>query len=179
MSKEHFVVLSVLAPDRPGLVADVTTYVTEHGGNVEESRMLILGGEFGVLMLVSGSDSTVAAVIADAKQLEARTGSNVIARRTKSPEDHRKGDLKPVMIEAESFDRVGIVRDLAVAIQKIGLNIVSLETTAVEAPFTGATLFKVEARVDVPRGKTLAQIRDAMNEVAAKEHLDVDVRSLS
>jgi glycine cleavage system transcriptional repressor len=179
MTTEHFVVLSALAPDRPGLVADLTSYVTERGGNVEESRMLILGAEFGILVLVSGSSESVDAILRDVKTLEASTGAGVMARRTKSPEEHRRGERKPVLITAESFDRVGIVRAIASAIQKIGLNIVDLETTAVEAPFTGATLFKIEVRIDAPRGTTIAQIRDAMEAVAAQEKLDVEVKSLA
>jgi len=176
---EHFVVLSALGPDRPGLVADVTSYVTERGGNVEESRMLILGAEFGVLVLVSGAQAAVDAIARDIKQLETKTSANVIARRTKSPEDHRRGDRKPVLVVAESFDRTGIVSALAKALQDLELNIVDLETTAVEAPFTGATLFKIEVRVDVPRGKSISQIRQAMNDVATKEGLDIEVRSLT
>jgi glycine cleavage system transcriptional repressor len=176
---EHFVVLSALGPDRPGLVADLTSYVTERKGNVEESRMLILGAEFGVLVLVSGAQAAIDAITRDVKQLEAATGANVIVRRTKSPEEHRRGERKPVLIVAESFDRVGIVNAVARAVQDLGLNIVSLETSAVEAPFTGATLFKIEARVDVPRGKSLADIRNAMNEVATREGLDIEITSAS
>ncbi len=175
---EHFLVLSALGPDRPGLVAELTTYVTERGGNVEESRMLILGAEFGILVLVSGTDATIDAVQRDLRDLETQTGAGILARRTRSPEEHRRGERKPCVITAESFDRVGIVRAIALAIQKMGLNIVDLETTAVDAPFTGATLFKIEARVDVPKGTTLSQVRAAMQDVAAQEHLDIEVRSL-
>jgi glycine cleavage system transcriptional repressor len=176
---EHFVVLSALAPDRPGLVADLTAYVNDRGGNVEESRMLILGAEFGALVLVSGAEEAVDKVVADVDALRKQTGGDVIVRRTVSPEEHRRGARKPVLITAESFDRVGIVRAIASAIQALGLNIVDLETTAVDAPFTGATLFKIDARVDVPKGTAIAKIRSAMEEVGAREHLDVEVHSLT
>jgi len=176
---EQFVVLSVLGPDRPGLVADLTTYVNDREGSVEESRMLILGAEFGVLVLVSGSQGAVDKIVHEVDQLKTKTGADVIVRRTKSPEEHRRGERKPVLIVAESFDRVGIVRAIASKIHDLGLNIVDLETASVDAPFTGAQLFKIEARVDVPRGITVAKIRDAMEEVGAAEHLDVEVRSLT
>jgi glycine cleavage system transcriptional repressor len=176
---EHFCVLSALAPDRPGLVAELTSYVNDHGGSVEESRMLILGAEFGVLVLVSGPSEAVEKIVSDVATLRKQIGGDVIVRRTKSPEDHRRGERKPVLVTAESFDRGGIVRAISAAIHQLGLNIVDLETAAVDAPFTGATLFKIEARVDVPKGTPLAKIRDAMEEVAAREHLDVEVRSLT
>lgn len=177
MSTEHFVVLSALAPDRPGLVADLTAYVNDRNGNVEESRMLILGGEFGAMVLVSGTEEVVNRITVDAEHLKKRIAGDLIVRRTKSPEEHRRGERKPIVITAESFDRIGIVKSIASAIAELGLNIVDLETTAVDAAFTGATLFKIEARVDVPRGTPLSKIRAAMEDVAAREHLDVDVRS--
>jgi glycine cleavage system transcriptional repressor len=178
-TQEQFVVLSALAPDRPGLVAEVTAYVNDRLGNVEESRMLILGAEFGVMLLISGTEDAVAKITSEAEQLKKRIGGDLIIRRTKSPEEHRRGERKPIAITAESFDRVGIVKAIASAISDLGLNIVDLETTAVDAAFTGATLFKIEARVDVPRGTPMSKIRAAMEDVAAREHLDVDVRSLS
>ena len=60
MSTERHLVLSALGPDRPGIVAEVTSYVTERGGNIEDSRMAVLGGEFGVMMLVSGTADEIA-----------------------------------------------------------------------------------------------------------------------
>ena len=176
---ERFVVLSVLGPDRPGLVAELTAYVHERGGSVEESRMLILGAEFGVLVLVSGGEAAIARIVEDLDALRAQTGADALVRRTKSPEEHRRGERKPVLVTAESFDRVGIVRAIAGKLHELGLNIVDLQTSSVDAPFTGAQLFKIEARVDVPRGTSIAQVREAMERVGESEHLDVEVRSLS
>ena len=64
------------------------------------------------------------------------------------------------------------------ALGRLGLNIVSLQTTSYSAPFTGSNLFHLEARIDVPRGMTITQVRAAMDEVARQEHLDIEVRSL-
>lgn len=175
---EQFVVLSVLGPDRPGLVADLTAYVNDREGSVEESRMLILGAEFGVLVLVSGTEPSVARIVDEVAQLKAKTGADVIVRRTKSPEEHRRAPAIPCVVTAEALDQEGIVRAVARALVKVGVNIVSLETTAYEAPVTGSPLFRMEARVDIPPGCTVGKVRKAMDEVAEAENLDIDVRSL-
>ena len=39
-------VLTAIGDDRPGLVAEVTRYVLERGGNLEDSRMVNLHGQF-------------------------------------------------------------------------------------------------------------------------------------
>jgi glycine cleavage system transcriptional repressor len=175
---ETFLVLSALGPDRPGLVAEVTEYLTERGANVEDSRMAVLGGEFGILVLVSGAPERIAAVERDHATLTAGTGLAVMLRRTKSPEEHRRAAVIPCLVTAEAIDQEGIVRAVARALHRVGVNIVSLETTAYEAPVTGSPLFRLEARVDVPQATGIAKVRRAMDEVAEAENLDIDVRSL-
>lgn len=177
MDADRYLVLCALAADRPGLVAEVTRYVKERGGNVEDSRMSILGGEFGMLMLVSGGEAQVARILDEAGALEAG-GLQVIARRTKSPAEHRRAEVLPCLIVAEALDHQGIVHGVTAALHTLGTNIVSLATTAYHAPVTGSPLFRLEARVDVPRGVAIAQVRRAMEQVARDENIDVEVRSL-
>jgi glycine cleavage system transcriptional repressor len=178
MTTERYLVLSALGPDRPGLVAEVTHYVTERGGNIEDSRMAVLGGEFGVMMLVSGSTDEVARVARDHAELHAATGLDIATRDTKSPEEHRRSQSFPCVVTCDAIDNPGIVRAVARALRDLGLNIVSLETTTYEAPVTGSPLFRLEASCDVPRGVTLAKIRALMGEVAARENIDIEVTAL-
>jgi glycine cleavage system transcriptional repressor len=175
---EIFLVLSALGPDRPGLVAEVTEYLTLRGANVEDSRMAVLGGEFGILVLVSGAPDRITAVEKDHEALSGKTGLAVMFRRTKSPAEHRRAAVIPCLVTAEAIDQEGIVRAVSRALHQLGVNIVSLETTAFEAPVTGSPLFRLEARVDVPQTTGIAKVRKAMEEVATAESLDVDVRSL-
>jgi glycine cleavage system transcriptional repressor len=178
MTTERYLVLSAIGPDRPGLVAEVTHYVTERGGNIEDSRMAVLGGEFGVMMLVSGSPDEIARVARDHAELHTATGLDVATRDTKSPEDHRRAQSFPCVVTCDAIDNPGIVRAVARALRDLGLNIVSLETTTYEAPVTGSPLFRLEATCDVPKGVTLARIRIAMHEVADRENIDIEVAAL-
>jgi glycine cleavage system transcriptional repressor len=179
MSTERHLVLVALGPDRPGLVAEVTHYVTERGGNIEDSRMATLGAEFGVMMLVSGTGDEIARIKKETGDLEKATGLGLVTRDTKSAEEHRKVLAIPCVIVCDAIDNQGIVRAVSAAIHKMGLNIVSLETTAYEAPVTGSPLFRMEAQCDVPRGVTIAKVRAAMQEVADREGIDVEVRALN
>ena len=175
---EQFLVLSALGADRPGLVAEVTDYLSHHSGNVEDSRMAVLGAEFGILLLVSGTPEEIAAIERDLDSLREKTGLQILSRRTKAPEDHRRAATVPCIVTAEALDHEGIVRAVSRGLSRVGVNIVSLETTAYEAPVTGSPLFRLEARVDCPTGVTIAKVRKAMDEVAESENLDIDVRSL-
>jgi glycine cleavage system transcriptional repressor len=178
MATENYLVLSALGPDRPGLVAEVTSFITERGGNIEDSRMAVLGAEFGILVLVSGTADEVAKIAQDARGLEAKIGLGVVTRPTKAPSEHRRATTIPCVVTAEALDHEGFVRSVSTALHRVGVNIVSLETTAYNAPVTGSPLFRLEAQIDVPREVTLAKLREAMADVAERQNIDIDVKSL-
>jgi glycine cleavage system transcriptional repressor len=175
---ELFLVLSGLGPDRPGLVAEITAYLTERGANVEDSRMAVLGGEFGVLVLVSGAPDEVAAIERDRAALSEKTGLELLLRRTRNPEDHRRAASVPCLVTVEALDHEGIVRAVSRALHGAGVNIISLETSSYQAPDTGSPLFRLEARVDLPPEISVSTLRKAMDVVAEEENLDIEVRSL-
>jgi glycine cleavage system transcriptional repressor len=177
MPNDQYLVLSALGPDRPGLVAGVTHFLTERGANIEDSRMAVLGGEFGVQVLVSGAAAAVERIVAEIGEIE-ELGVGVLVHRTKSPEEHRRAAVLPYVVTAEALDHEGIVRAVALAISNMGINIVSLQTTAYNAPVTGSPLFRLEAVIDVPQGVSGGDLRRAMDRVARAENLDIDVRSL-
>ena len=47
-------VISALGTDRPGIVDELSNIIYNHDLNIEDSRMTVLGGEFAILLLVSG-----------------------------------------------------------------------------------------------------------------------------
>src|SRR5512141_195486 len=103
MSTGTYMALCGLGADRLGLVAEITDYVTERGGNVEDSRMAVLGAEFGVLLLVSGSEAQMGAVERDLEALQTKTGLRLVCRRTKSPEEHRAQAGVPYLVTAQAL----------------------------------------------------------------------------
>ena len=44
----HHAILTALGTDRPGLVDEVSQFIFQHGGNIEDSRMLNLRGQFAI-----------------------------------------------------------------------------------------------------------------------------------
>ena len=46
-------IISAVGSDRPGIVSELTGIITNHGGNIEESRMTKLGSDFTIIMLVT------------------------------------------------------------------------------------------------------------------------------
>ena len=108
----------------------------------------------------------------DLPALEQKTGLAFLLRRTKI--SAKDGGL-PCRIVATALDHKGIVHSLADSLRGLGVNVVSLETSAYPAAMTGAPLFRLEALVDVPRSVGLGTLRDTMTAVARKLDLDVEI----
>ena len=176
---DRYLVLSALGPDRPGLVSQVTRHLTENGGNIEDSRMAVLGGEFGILVLVRATTAQVRRIEAELSRLEHETGLKIFTRPTKSPAAHRRATSTPCVITADAIDHEGIVNAVASALHLLEVNIVSLETSSYNAPVTGSPLFRLEAKVDVPRDVTVPILRKKLEEVADRLAIDIEVRAVT
>src|SRR5688572_18728250 len=50
------VILTAIGTDRPGLVDEVSRYIFDRGGNIEDSRMVNFRGQFAMMVLVGGGD---------------------------------------------------------------------------------------------------------------------------
>ena len=58
---QPLIVISALGSDRPGIVHALSRQVLAYEGNILDSRMTVLGGEFAVLMLVAAEEAARAA----------------------------------------------------------------------------------------------------------------------
>jgi len=52
-------VISALGNDKPGLVNQLSKTILDQGGNISESRMMVLGGEFSIMLLVTGNQDCI------------------------------------------------------------------------------------------------------------------------
>src|SRR3954462_3324351 len=53
----HQIWLTAIGRDKPGIVARIARVLLEHGLNIEDSQMRILGGRFAMMLLLRGDTS--------------------------------------------------------------------------------------------------------------------------
>lgn len=169
MAEREYLVLSAIGPDRPGLVASLTAAVAGSGGNVEDSRMAVLGGSFGIMMLLSGEAPAIAAIRAAAGEWERSTRLKIHLESTSAPV---AGEAQRYQLEVEAADREGIVHALAEALYELGGNIVNLSSAIYPAPVSGAPLFRLELQVDLPHSVDYQRLESRLEALASAENLD-------
>lgn len=137
-----YAVISAIGADRVGIVDDLSGLISAGGGNIEESKMSVLGGEFAVMMLVSMEAGALDALVAKIAELEARLSLKMGVKRTsESAHDHGESEQgRPYVLETVSLDGQGIVHSVSAVLRSFGINIEELETRTEQAPLTGAPL---------------------------------------
>ena len=167
----YYVAVSAMGRDRIGLADDIASWIEASGGNVEESKMAVLGGEFAVIMLVSGPAAAAERLVESAAEQGESLGLRLEAEETTAPRASGKG--LPYSIETVSLDSPGIVHAVTREIRALGISIEDLETSSSAAPWTGAPVFRMKARVILPDGLGVAAFREHMDELAHRRNLDL------
>lgn len=173
-----YVMLSALGSDQPGLVAQITKYVAERGGNVEDSRMVALGGVFGVMLLASGTEAETRRVLDDVAALERESGMRVLAHPASNPAAKGVHTETGVLLSvtASAFDREGILMEISDTMRSTGGNIVELDTTTYDEPITKRPYFQLRMAVEVSSAAEVEPIRAKLTSLAIRERIALEVK---
>jgi glycine cleavage system transcriptional repressor len=155
--------ITVIGPDRPGIVADVAEVLAGLGANLTDSTMTRLRGTFAMTLVCTGP--TAAQVEAALGALT--DGGRLLATvRVVGPETAATPPGDPYVLTVHGADRLGIVAAVTRVVADAGGNVTDL-TTRLTGP-----LYVVVAEVDLPPGAADA-LSDRLAGVAAS--LDVGV----
>ena len=162
-------VLTIIGPDRPGLVEAVADAVAAHGANWEESRMAHLAGQFAGILRVSAPAGRLDALRGALGGLE---GLRVVVADSGEAVSISARSLRLSII---GNDHPGIVRDLSHTLAGMGANVDALESSCEAAPMSGEALFRAEAELRLPEGVTLDALRGELERLAHDLMVDVNL----
>ena len=166
----QLIVLSAIGTDRTGVVQDITKVILGCGGNIEESRMTMLGAEFAVLMLVSGNWHTLDRLERGLEKLKGDDTLTFAIRKT--GERPTSDDKMPYAVDVVSLDQQGIVFGLANFFASRDIEIADVATRRYSAAHTGSPMFAVQMAVNVPSSVNIAQLREEFLEMSDRLNLD-------
>jgi glycine cleavage system regulatory protein len=155
----HYLALTIIADDRPGIVEKVADMVASNGGNWLESNMSRLAGKFAGILLVDIAEDKQAALLAALNTLEAQ-GIRVSGEASKATESAAGEHLGLTVV---GNDRPGIVGELSSLLAKLHVNVEELCTNCEDAPMSSEILFRATAKVSLPQsGLNREQLQDAL-----------------
>lgn len=168
--ERRYVVFTAVGPDRPGLVNEISSLIRAAGANLEDSRMAVLGGEFAIILLVSGSADAIERTKQIGAQVENELKLHCILKETTRVS--APNDYLPYRIRVSGADRPGIVQAIAAILASRGINVASLESRLTYAPESGTPMFVLEAELRVPSKIVLSELRSQLAATCEEENLD-------
>ena len=170
------IVMTVIGPDRAGIVEDVSGVVSEHGGNWLDSRMVHWAGEFAGVLRVE-IDRSLESELRAALALLSDKGLQVLVRGDEQPGDSGQGEREEVSFRLVGQDRPGIIANVSRIISQFGANVEELHSSCESAPMTGETLFQAQAKLSVPKGRSVENLREALEAIASDLMVDLSLDS--
>ena len=164
-------VLTILGPDRPGLVESIARLVAEHQGNWLESRMAHLAGQVAGILRVE-VDAAQAESLTQSLAGLAKSGLETVIHP--DPAAAAIPSNRPlVKLDLLGQDRPGIVRQISGVLAALGVNVEELNTECRAAAETGHPLFHAVADLRLPPDVSEEDLRIALENVAADLMVDV------
>jgi len=152
-------VLSALGTDSPGLVDKISRHILDLQLNIEDSRMSILGGEFAIMLLISGEEDKLTQLKNSIPELETKFSDLVF--NSKYTKGKRQEPGLSYKVSVVALDHQGIVHNLTRFFSEKNINIEDLNTNSYAAPHTGSKMFAVDMKLNIPQNTSIIQLRDA------------------
>jgi len=167
---EH-IIISAFGPDKPGIVSNLTGIITNSGANIKESRMIKLGTDFTIMILISISEN-------NSKLLEVALDKidYLIIHTKKTILQKLSSKASEYILNLSGADNEGLVHNITESISKKGINIEEMNTEIENAPMSGTILFNINARLSYPN-LDLNHFQNEMNILADKLNVEIVVTS--
>lgn len=168
-------VLTVIGPDRPGLVNLLSDAIAAGGGNWLDARMASLADQFAGIVLAAVDDSRADALVEVLQDLQAQGLRVTIERSRVQPAPGRTG--RSMQLELVGHDRPGIVRDVSRVLADQCVTITEFESETASGSFSGESLFKARALIELPADLELDTLQRGLEALANELMVDLKLAS--
>jgi glycine cleavage system regulatory protein len=163
-------VVTVIGPDRPGLVSLLSDRAKALGASWAESRMVSLAGQFaGIVRFEVPAENSEPLAVA-LTELES-LGLRVVIASGKDAPAHP--DCRLLKLDLVGHDRPGIIRDISRVLADCGISIDELHTEIVSGAMSGGNLFQAKALLQVPAGLATGELRRVLEALANELMVDI------
>tara|TARA_R110002072_G_scaffold4280_1_gene30196 strand:+ start:5195 stop:5737 length:543 start_codon:yes stop_codon:yes gene_type:complete len=174
-TQANYLVISTIGTDQPGIVNKLAKLCSINSCNIIDSRMAVLGGEFAVIMMVSGSWDSIAklesALPSISEELHLTTTVKHTNQRNNVPS-------MAYSVSVVALDNPGIVHELAQFFSSQNINIDDLQTGTYSAPHTGTQMFNLNMNIRIPADTHIASLRDEFMDFCDDLNLDAMIEPL-
>ena len=141
------IIVSIVGPDKPGVVSNISKIIKNNSGNIDKSRMVRLGDFFTIMVSITINKDNL---IRLNKDLENYSDYQITTYESKTNLTNDVNDDVKI-IHLNGIDNEGLVFKITNEFTKLNINIEELETNISNAPMSGLTLFSLIAKIKHPK----------------------------
>lgn len=169
-------VLTVIGPDRPGLVSALSDVIAAGGGNWLDSRMASLAGQFAGILLLDVPTDRVDALRHGLQQLETMGLRLQVVQNRGAADAAAPAGGRVLKLELIGQDRPGIVRDISRVLAEQHVSISDFHTARASGSFSGEAMFKASALLRLPAGLDALALQRALEGLANELMVDLELQ---
>jgi glycine cleavage system transcriptional repressor len=170
-------ILVATGNDRPGVLDDISLFLHERHVDILESRVSLLRGQFGLLLLIRADDDALKSFERSLSELDRTAG---ISTGLRDASDAAPSDNTPLRLTASGDDPAAAVFRLSHLMRVLNVNIENIETSSV-VPRTSGTYaggFTLEMDLSVPRATPVMMLKQYVQALADELKIACEVKNL-
>ncbi len=163
-------VVTLIGPDRPGLVRAVSDKAIEHCANWSDSLMANFAGQFaGIVHLQVAADKSLALQHA-LRALDSDALRILVTLADDLPPAPR---ARRIRLELIGHDRPGIIRSISTRLANQGVSIDKMKTHIASGAMSGEQMFHLDAQLTAPQELDTDLLREDLESLANELMVDI------
>jgi glycine cleavage system regulatory protein len=175
MSARSTLILTIMGPDRPGLVAALSRTLADYDAEWTDSRMSCLGNQFAGIVLIHVADDKVVALEHELGELR-NQGLRVGIDTGGAPQSAPRRTVRLTLTAPRSSNTVAsLARELAAA----DVNVEEFQTRAEHAAWSREGLCHVEAVVSLRPEFDVRALLARLESLAARQRAEIAIHEVT
>ena len=163
-------VVTLIGPDRPGVVRALSDKATEHGANWTDSLMANFAGQFaGIVHLQVAAQNSQALQLA----IRALDSADLHILVTQADDVQPSPSVRRIHLQLIGHDRPGIIHSISTRLATQGVSIDKMKTHIASGAMSGEQMFHLDAQLTAPQELDTDTLRDGLESLANELMVDI------
>ena len=165
-------VITVVGPDRPGVVRILSDKAAEFGANWTDSVMANFAGQFAGIVHLQVPASQSAALQAALRAIDSDSLHVQVApaNTTAAAQGPRR-----ISLELVGHDRPGIIHSIATRLAEHGVSIDKMKTHIASGAMSGEQMFHLDAQLTIPQDLDTDKLQNGLESLANELMVDISL----
>ena len=163
-------IVTLVGPDRPGMVSALSDAATAHGANWTDSLMANFAGQFAGIVQLDVPGNQCDALLAALRALESPGLHISVARAAGAAPT---APARRLTLDLLGHDRPGIIHSISSQLAAHGVSIDTLTTHIASGAMSGEQMFQMKAQLTVPLALDVDTLQEALEGLANELMVDI------